>query len=244
MIHAAPVETERAGRRIAREMLSLLAGAGFTLGLLLFLAHFETHAPVTPGPDMADLRAIALPAEPPPPVPLVHEASAVPAAAPLAGIEIGASESPVKIAVVPPDLDALLATTETAPAASIPTVAVDARLRPRLDEFSGFDRVFQQSEVDRIPTVLHRPDPVVPPRVRNNASILRVTVLLVVDTIGAVSNVRVLKTSGNPEFDAIIVQSIQDDWAFTPAMKKGRKVKCLLQQTVAVRWTAGSPFTL
>ena len=164
--------------------------------------------------------------------------------APLAGIEIGASDSPVKIAVVPPDFDTLTPKTELAPAATIQTLQIYSNLKPKMDEFGDFNRVFQQSEVDRVPTVLHRPNPPIPSSIRNSASLLRVTVLIVVDATGLPTSVRVFKPSGNLEFDAIITKSVLEDWVFTPAIKKGKKVKCLIQQAISVRMSSGSPLLL
>jgi TonB family protein len=66
--------------------------------------------------------------------------------------------------------------------------------------------------------------------------------LIIVNTKGGVDNVRVIDSSGNPEFDAILIRDVRESWVFKPAAKKGRRVRCLLQQTVRVNWEAGSPF--
>jgi len=63
----------------------------------------------------------------------------------------------------------------------------------------------------------------------------------VVDAKGAPSNIRVLHSSGNEKFDALVVKCVQDEWEFSPAVKKGRKVKCLVQRSVTIRWDS-SPF--
>jgi TonB family protein len=68
-----------------------------------------------------------------------------------------------------------------------------------------------------------------------------VTLLFVVDANGAAGNVRVVKTSGNPEFDALIIENVKE-WEFSPAIKKNKRVKCLVQQPVVVKWSSGSPF--
>ena len=61
---------------------------------------------------------------------------------------------------------------------------------------------------------------------------------------GAVTAIRVVKPSGNAEFDTIVVECVRDEWVFSPAVRKGKKVKCLVQQLVWYKWTAGSPFTI
>ena len=150
----------------------------------------------------------------------------------------------MKIAVVPPDLDSLIPATQVAPAAAIEPLQAYADLKPSVDPSGIFERVYQQSEVDRIPTVLFRPDPSIPHSVQNGAQQLRVSVLFVVGTNGLATSVRVLKSSGSAEFDAIIAQSIRDDWSFTPAVKNKKKVRCMVQEAVTVKWSAGSPFSL
>ena len=67
---------------------------------------------------------------------------------------------------------------------------------------------------------------------------------MVIDTEGAVSSLRVLKTSGNAEFDSIVLKCVRDEWVFTPAIRKGRKVRCMVQQLIWYKWTEGSKFTI
>jgi hypothetical protein len=37
---------------------------------------------------------------------------------------------------------------------------------------------------------------------------------------------------------------VRDEWVFTPAIRKGRKVKCMVQQLIWYKWTEGSKFTI
>jgi outer membrane biosynthesis protein TonB len=67
-------------------------------------------------------------------------------------------------------------------------------------------------------------------------------VLILIDTRGAVTSVRQLQGSGNQYFDEIILRDIRESWVFSPAMKKGHKVRCLVQQNVRVVWENGSIF--
>jgi TonB family protein len=142
-----------------------------------------------------------------------------------------------------PDLMSLMPDVQIAPSATIQQENLYSSLKPQIDSGLGdFNRVFQQHEVDEKPTVLARPNPVVPRYVRGTAKALRVSMLIVVDTKGGVDSVRVLDSSGNEEFDAILIRDVRESWVFKPASKKGRRVRCLLQQTVRVTWEAGSPF--
>ena len=230
--------------RVARavgELLSLVLGAGFTLALFLSIAHFQATDAPEPEPDIADLRALSVPLEAPPPRP-VETPPVTGTASPFAGLEIGASDSPVRIAVVPPDLTQLLPVNASAPAAQIQPAQLYTEFKPRTELGGDFARIFQQHEVDQRPTVVSRPKPFIPPVVRGNAKTLRISVLILIDTRGAVASTRVLQGSGNPHFDKIILHDIRHAWIFSPAMKKGHKVRCLVQQNVRIVWEGGSPF--
>jgi len=232
---------ESVAANVAAETLSLALGLGVTFALFLAVARFgATEAPPEEA-DIAELRAMSMPLEAPPPRPV--ETPPVPiAASPLAGLEISASDSPVRIAVVPPDLSALMPTTTTAPAARIEPAQLYTEFKPRTEIGADFSRIFQQHEVDQRPAVVSRPKPYIPPVVRGNASTLRISVLILIDTRGAVASVRTLQGSGNEHFDKIILHDISHSWVFSPAMKKGRKVRCLVQQNVRIVWAGGSPF--
>jgi outer membrane biosynthesis protein TonB len=223
------------------EALSLLLGAGITLVLFLGVARFAgTEAPEE-DVDIAELRAMSVPLEAPPPRPVETPPVEV-AASPFAGLEISATESPVRIAVVPPDLSSLMPTTTTAPAAKIEPAQLYTEFKPRTEIGGDFSRIFQQHEVDQRPAVVSRPRPYIPPAVRGNAKTLRISVLILIDTRGAVASTRVLQGSGNEHFDKIILHDIGHSWVFSPAMKKGHKVRCLVQQNVRIVWEGGSPF--
>lgn len=228
--------------RAGTEAVSALLGAGFTLGLFLAIAHFEGDATAAEAADVLELRSVAMPLETPPPRPTeVQPAGA--SGSPLAGIDISPAESDLKIAVVPPDLDQFMPAPTAAPSATIQPAQLFTEFRPRMDITSDFSRVFQQHEVDQRPSVLARPTPFIPPAVRGGAESLRVTLLIMVDTRGQVGSVRVLNPSGNEAFDNIIIRDVREAWVFSPAVRKGRKVRCLLQQSVRVNWDGRrSPF--
>ncbi len=223
------------------ELLSIGLGLGVTFALFMGVARFaSTEAPADDA-DITELRAMSVPLESPPPRPVETPPVQV-AASPFAGLEISATESPVRIAVVPPDLSNLMPTTTTAPAARIEPAQLYTEFKPRTEIGGDFSRIFQQHEVDQRPAVISRPKPYIPPAVRGNAKTLRISVLILIDTRGAVASTRVLQGSGNQHFDKIILHDIGHSWVFSPAMKKGHKVRCLVQQNVRIVWEGGSPF--
>ncbi|MES1168976.1 MAG: TonB family protein, partial [Oleiharenicola lentus] len=77
---------------------------------------------------------------------------------------------------------------------------------------------------------------------RGSAKMLRIVTFVLINADGSVANVRVLESSGNKYFDEIIIRDLREVWVFSPAVKKGRKVRCLVQQNVRVEWSNSSPF--
>ena len=59
---------------------------------------------------------------------------------------------------------------------------------------------------------------------------------------GTITNVRVVRPSGTTEVDAIVVETVQKEWGYAPAIKRGKKVRCLLQQPFTIVLPAASPF--
>lgn len=227
--------------RVWDDVLGGVIGLGFTFLLFLAIARFESTGDVATPVEIEDLRVMSIPMDAPPEKPVTIQQESAPA--PLSGIEIASTESPVKITVLAPDLAALIPDVEIAPSATIQTEQLYASFKPKIDSGIGeMDRVFQQYEVDEKPTVLARPNPNIPWFVRGKATTLRTSMLIVVNTKGGVDSVRVIDSSGNPEFDAILIRDVRESWVFKPASKKGRRVRCLLQQTTRVNWEAGSPF--
>ena len=224
-----------------RNVLSLLLGAGFTLGLFLGIAYYEKGAPVSPPAELADLRVSVVPMSPPP-VPLVPP-EPVPEIVPLLGFEFAPTDSAVSIAVSPPDLARLLPEDLSKASPSVQLGPLHADYKPRISSIVDPQHVYQKSEVDKAPTVLVRNDPSVPREVRDGANLLRVTIIVVINTDGSIGSARLATTSGNEKFDVLMVENIKE-WVFSPAIKGGKNVRCLVQQGITVRWTAGSPFEL
>jgi len=232
------------GAYLAEEAFCVLVGSGLTFVLFFGIARFESVRPVAPPSDIEDLRVVSAMAEPPPPKP-EERAEQQESAAPLTGIEIAASESPVKLTVVPPDLDRIVPSTELPPRATIQFNQLLTDLKPKAGISADFEHIYQQNEVDQVPTALVKTIARVSKRARDDAEQLRVTLVLVIDTEGAVQSIRVLKASGNPKFDKIVLECVRDEWEFSPAVRKGKKVRCMVQQLVWYKWSeSSSPFTL
>jgi TonB family protein len=95
--------------------------------------------------------------------------------------------------------------------------------------------------VDQRPKILSESNPFIPPVVRRGASTLRVTLLFVIGTTGTVESIRVLESSGNAPFDDIVAECIKYKWVFSPAIRNGKRVKCMVQRAIIVNWKL-SPF--
>lgn len=228
------------------EAVGLLLGAGFSLVLFLGMAHFENIGTAKPVAEIEDLRLAAFALEPPPPPPKREEpAEVVETALPFAGLEVAASDSPVSIAVVPPDLESLMPATPRQPQAAIQVGLLHAELKPKAGVALDPGHVYQTAEVDQKPRALVRTVPPIPPGVRGEASTLRVGLLLLIGVDGRAESARVVESSGNPKFDAIVAATVRDEWRFSPAIRRGKKVRVLAEQGFRVNFTgASSPFAL
>jgi len=238
-------DTHSAGpvRHVVGLAASLLAGGAITIAMFVGMAHYEAVESSEPPPEIQDLRVISVPMEAPPPRPTVDQTVGVEGLSAIAQLPIEASpNSAVHVAVVPPDLAALYPPEEGIPPARIEVSNLFTEFKPQTDLAVSSQRIYQQSEVDRIPTVKYRAAPFIPPIVRGDAEMLRVTLVLVLDTRGTVTSARLMKSSGNRYFDNIVMDSVKTTWEFTPAMKNGKLVRCMLQQTVTVTWDRRSLF--
>jgi TonB family protein len=234
-----PASAASSVRGLGQDLAGVLLGVVFTLGLFLGIARFDRATPSTVPADIMDLRAVVL-QEPPPPRVVPQDQPPVDLL--LSGIDIAPAHSPVQITVTPPDLRDLLPP-QVAPPAVIQVGQLYANLKPKMDITTTSDHIFQMMEVDQVPRVLNRVTPKISPSVRGAAIMLRTSLIFVVEPTGEIKNVRIASTSGNAEFDAIILRTITD-WSFSPAVRKGVKVRCLLQQAVIIKWTGGSGFEL
>jgi TonB family protein len=229
--------TSPSSSNLMDEGLSVLVGAAFTLLLFITMARLERGGQAAPTPVLEEIREVSLPLDVPPPP--VAESEPQPDVATITGIEVAAEESPVRISVTVPILEAI--PVPLAPPARIQTSVVYKDLRPRMDLSNDTQHVYQQSEVDQRPVVLVRSTPLIPSPVRKNAQALRVRLVFIVDKDGTAGKMRILKSSGNGAFDDIIARCVHDEWVFSPAVKKGRKVKCMVEQAFNVIWNS-SPF--
>ena len=232
-------EARGAGQAAREEAVALLIGAGFTLALFLGMAHFENFRATAPVFEIEDMRMAALP----PPTPRIEE-QLPEAVLPFTGIEVEASDSPVSIAVVPPDLEALIPATTTPPRGRIQVGVLLTEMKPKVDIEIDARHVYQDTEVDQRPQALVRTVPPIPPDVRGNASTLRVGLLLLIGRDGKPESARVVESSGNPRFDAIVAGTVRDEWLYSPAVRRGKKVRVMAQQAFRVTFSNGtSPFT-
>lgn len=228
------------------EIAGWLIGGGFTFALFFALAHFENFGAAAPVVAIEDIRMAGAFLEPPPPPPKIEEHTPTSEAAlPLAGLEIAAAESPVSIAIVPPDLESLVPATSDAPRASVQFALLHTDLKPKANIEADVRHVFQSAEVDQRPRALVRTVPPIPPDVRGSASTLRVGLILLIGADGKAESARVAESSGNPRFDAIVARTVQNEWMFSPAIRRGKKVRVLAQQPFRINFNgSGSPLGL
>jgi len=237
----------RGARQAAgEETAGLLMGASFTFALFFGMAYFETFRAPKPIAQIEDVRTAAVSLEPPPPPPKFDAPAPVPdEVLPLSGLEIGASDSPVSIAVVPPDLESLIPATTIPLRARIQGSLLQTEFKPKAAVEVDLRHVYQETEVDQKPRALVRTTPLIPAEVQGHAAMLRVVLVLLIGLDGKAESARVMQGSGNPRFDAIVARTVESEWLFSPAVRHGRKVRVLAQQAFRVTFTSGgSPFNM
>jgi len=222
------------------EAACLLAGAAVTIGLFFGLARFSrTEAPVRP-PEVEDLRAINLPLETPPPPPNPVATSDVLAPAELStGLEASPGTSPVHLAVSPLAFDL--------PPASPPVLSeinftrVYPEFKPGANLAINEQQIYQEADVDQLPRATQRSLQFIPHALRINLNQIRVVLVVLMERNGKASSVRIVKSCGTPALDDIVARSVREDWVFSPAIKRGKPVRCYIQQTFIIKLTPGSP---
>lgn len=234
--------------RILVNTISVGLGAGFTLGLFLSIAHFlrtQEESAETPV-SVDDLETVTVAMPPPPPPPKAEEK---PVVAPelsdaiALGLAEEPSASPVKIAPSPPNFEELLPMTQTPTHVIAGTVGLESDLKPTLALTFDENRVYQKSEVDKPPFPISRVEPSVPSRVLGENRKRSVVVLFVVDMRGVVGSIRVLRSSDDADFDEIVAKAVSE-WTFSPAIKKGKAVRCMIQQQITVQLEQRDVFSL
>lgn len=226
-------------RRAGGKLLSVLVGVGFTFVLFWIVATFAQNPSAKPAIEMDTLRAISLPFDPPPP-PKLTPPTPTEAPVTVTGFEASASDSPVKVVAIPPDILDMLPPPPAAPPANIHVGKLYTEFKPQIDLTVSEKRIYQTSEVDESPHALTRPIRRIPDYVTNGAVRLSMVVIVVIDPKGLPKSIKLASSSGIPEFDEIILKSIKD-WTFSPAVKKGKRVNCVVEQPINF---AASPGTL
>ena len=146
--------------------------------------------------------------------------------------------------MVPPDLEKLIPTSSEPPKAGIQYAYLPAELKPGFRVDVDVHRIYQAAEVDQQPKAITRVAPPVPKSLFGDSNSLRVNLLLLIDESGHVVSARVVESSGQQQFDQIVAQTVKERWEFSPAIKRGKRVKCLAEQAFRVNLGGGSPFTV
>jgi TonB family protein len=114
-----------------------------------------------------------------------------------------------------------------------------SELKPKAGIETDPRHIYQQAEVDQRPRSLVRAVPPIPRDVRGSASTLRVNLIMLIGMNGQPENVRIAETSGNSAFDAIVAKTVLNEWRFSPAVRRGKKVRVLVEQAFRINFTGG-----
>jgi protein TonB len=219
-----------------------LGGLGCAGLILIALAYLRAPRGPRPATPVYTAQLVTLPFDEPPPPP---REPAPPEPGPLVGplrLEISPdAASAVHIQV--PDIP-LLATEAPPPARPVVAARFDlahAIARPVDGSPPPALRIFSRDEVDQRPMVVYRVKPKISDERVRRMTTPRVVLLLVVNTDGAVGDVRLMRSSGEDDFDQAIMEAVRE-WQFSPAIRKGRKVRCWVEQAISVRASGATPF--
>jgi TonB family protein len=228
-------------------MLSILSGMGFTLALLIGFAQFQKPKLVDQKVEMEDLKeaifTFTLPPPPPPPPP--EESEAVPLPPNFVQFDVSPSDSPIKIAASPPNLEAISVEVMTAARIDVSSIAqlnfVPGSFKPSLNTaLADVRHIWDKADVDQPPVAVYRQTPDVSASMIRNIQNPRVVLMFVVNVDGSIENIRILR-SVDPSFDALVVAALQE-WRFRPAVKKGKIVRCWVTQPFVFKLSGTSHF--
>lgn len=222
------------------QTLGGLACAGLILIVLAFLRAPRELGPAT---EIYTAHLVTLPFDEPPPPP---REQAPPDPGPIVGpmrLEI-APEAVSAVHIQVPELLPLDTEMPPPPARAVVAARFDLAksiARPvEVDDLAA-RRIFSRNEVDQRPMVVYRVTPKLSTKMVSKMTTPRVVLLLVVNTDGSVGEVRLMLSSGEDEFDQTIIEAVRD-WQFSPAILKGRKVRCWVEQRVTVKVSEANPF--
>jgi protein TonB len=222
------------------QALGGLACAGLILVVLAFL-----RAPRETGPaaEVYTARLVTLPFDEPPPPPREQ-----------APQEPGPIVGPMRLEITPeaasavhlkvPDFPLADAEMPPPPARAVVAARFDPAksiARPVAVDDLPDRRIFSREEVDQRPMVVYRVKPKLSEKKVKAMATPRVVLLLVVETDGSVGDVRLMHSSGEEDFDQTNMEAVRE-WQFSPAILKGRKVRCWVEQMVTVKVSDASPF--
>jgi protein TonB len=225
------------------QIVQTLGGVACAGLILIALAFLRAPRALGPATEIYTARLVTLPFDEPPPPP---REPAPPVPGPIVGpmrLEI-APEAASAVHLQVPDVPLLDRETQPPPARAVVAARFDlknALVHPVDDGDLLARRIFSRNEVDQPPMAVYRVKPKVSANRVGKMATPRVALLLVVNTDGSVGDVRVMRGSGEEEFDQAVIESIRD-WRFTPAVVKGRKVRCWVDQTISVKVTEATPF--
>jgi periplasmic protein TonB len=238
MIPAQPTPTRRLQTSWTTHLGGVAAGLAFTGLIAAGLAYFSKTPPAQEEEPIVEVRAVEIPEPPPPPPQKAHEGTPLPPAPMI--FDEAPSTSVVRIAPTPIPIAPLVS--EIRPTFSLQFDFSPGQFRPGGGDWEpDVDHVFQRSEVDQQVVAIFKKVPSIPTSLLKEVKNTRVRVLLVVNTDGSAENVRLIKGS-HPEFDRLVVEALRE-WRFRPAVRKGKKVRCLAEVPVYVKPPNRDPFS-
>jgi len=231
------------GSGTGHRVLALFAGLGFTALLFLGLSLVQHQKVETPPAEYRDIATLSVPVPPPPPKtredPVVREITPLPTL----GLTASHSDSEVRIAASPVLPDAP-PEPEIPPTAYIRTDfgAVAVRPEAQIDR-PELNQVYEKSDVDQAPALIYRRVPRLSRSQMDKIKDVKMALLFVVGVDGKPSGIKLMRSCGEEEVDGMILRAVRD-WEYSPAIRKGRKVRCWVSQIINFEMGSGDPFSV
>ena len=223
--------------RLVRQLASIVIGVVISGAIFTGLGSVQHHG-AQPMPSVVDdLHAVALPVQPPPPP--THPDETIPVFD-SAAIQLSASRSPdseVKLPAAPIPSDTV------PPVHAVPRFDVSpGMVRPNADVLDrDVQHIFSKADVDQFVMAIYRKTPEVSQQQINQMKTKRATFLMVVGTDGSVTQITLVDSTGSEGVDQACIDALKE-WRFKPAVRRGRAVRCWVQQNLIFKVNLGSPF--
>lgn len=219
-----------------RRVASLVAGAGTTALIFSVLSQLHRIGQTKEHFVTDDLRihSPVLPPPPPPPPAIQNVPASAPSFIPTDALPVPGAitfrASPAQVEI------------KASPAPNLRVETSFAAFRAGTADANP-KRVFDKSDVDRVPVPIVQPSPQLTWRDYIEMKNRSMKVLFVVEVDGSVKGIQSMNSTGSERVDQLVLRTLAR-WKFHPAIRGQKTVRCMMMQPFVFDAGPGSPFNL